>query len=68
MNSKLCMEGAMQQRRYVIDKRDHEWIVSANGSDVLMCKQKRVAVQAAKEASYLLCCEDRLDEEEAELS
>ena len=32
------MEGAMQ--RYVIAKRDHHWVVSANGIALMMCQEK----------------------------
>ena len=60
------MEGAMQ--RYVIAKRDHHWVVSANGIALMICQQKKTAVQISKQASDLLRSEDRLDEEEAAIS
>ena len=58
-----CMEGAMQ--RYVIGKRDHQWVVSANGIDQLSCKQKRTAVQIAKQANHQFLSENT-DESDAE--
>jgi hypothetical protein len=57
------MEGAMQ--RYVIGKRDHQWVISVNGIDQLRCKQKRTAVQIARQANHQFLCENT-DEEDAE--
>ena len=53
-------------QRYVIGKRDHQWVVSANGIDQLSCKQKRMAVQIAKQANHQFLSENT-DEEDAEV-
>jgi hypothetical protein len=52
----------MQRRCYAIDRRDDAWVVSANGIEVLTCKQRRSAVRAAEQAGHLLCCERQADE------
>ena len=33
---------------------DHQWVVSAEGEDLLVCKRKRDAVKATREAAELL--------------
>jgi hypothetical protein len=52
----------------VIDKRNHKWVVSANGTALLECVRKTTAQHAAQEANELLCAENRLDEEEAKIA
>jgi hypothetical protein len=56
------------QRTYVIDKRNHTWVVSANGTALLKCARKTAAQRAAQDANDLLCAEYRLDEEEAKIA
>jgi hypothetical protein len=59
------MEGAME--RYVIAKRDHHWVVSVNGSELMYCKEKRTAVQMAKVANHRFRSEI-VTEKEAEVT
>ena len=44
-------------QRYVVDKRDHQWVVSANGIEQVRCKEKNTAVRMARRANELLRCE-----------
>jgi hypothetical protein len=60
------MEGAMEGP-YTIDKRQHKWVVSANGTALLKCARKTTAEHVAQKANDLLWTEHRLDEEEAKL-
>ena len=46
------MEGAMHQPHYAIDKRDHQWVVSVDGKELMCCTQKKKAVQMAREATH----------------
>ena len=48
------MEGAMHQPHYAIDKRDHQWVVSVDGKELMCCTQKKKAVQMAREATHSL--------------
>jgi hypothetical protein len=48
------MEGAMAQVCYSIKRDSIGWVISASGDAVLICKEKRIAINTARYAGRLL--------------
>src|SRR6266853_1630029 len=55
----LCLtnegqERTMEQPYSVKQNGDHQWVVSAHGKEIMVCKRRSDAVKAAKDAAELL--------------
>jgi hypothetical protein len=47
-------ERGMQEFRYAVEQFKSQWVVSVDGTRVLSCKTKRMALEAARRATVLL--------------
>ena len=54
-------------QRYVIEKRDHHWVVSADGHELMYCQGRRIAVHTAKVADKHMRSEIAAEKEKPEI-